>query len=362
MADTQARGASSATGLAYSPSFLAHDTGRGHPERPERLQAMVDGLHASGVWGRLSVWEPSPVDEPTLELIHDRRQIESVRRLIERGGGHIDADTVASPASWEAALRAAGGLVEAADAVTTGRFQNALCLVRPPGHHATPHRSMGFCLFNNVAIGAEWLIANGRAQRIAILDYDVHHGNGTQDAFYERGDVLYVSTHQYPLYPGTGHWTETGAGAGVGYTVNLSLPPGSGDEVYAAALDRVIQPVVRRYAPEFVLVSLGFDGFWADPLAMLQLSIGGAYTSLLRSARDLAAELCAGRLVVGLEGGYDLRALAAGAEAVCRLLLDEDPPPDPLGPAPHQLPVSAAEPVLTSLEQRHGLTTAPPEP
>jgi acetoin utilization deacetylase AcuC-like enzyme len=351
-----------ATGLAYSPTFLAHDTGPGHPERPERLRAMVEGLHASGVWDRLSVWEPAPVDEATLGLIHDPALVDAVRALVQRGGGYIDADTVTSPGSWEAALRAAGGLVEAVDKIAAGQLQNAVCLVRPPGHHATPHRSMGFCLFNNVAIAAQWLIANQQAARVAILDYDVHHGNGTQDAFYDRADVLYLSTHQYPLYPGTGHWTENGAGPGLGYTVNLSLPPGSGDDVYAAALDRVIQPVVRRYQPEFVLVSLGFDAFWADPLAMLRLSIGGAYTSLLRVARDLAAELCGGRLVVGLEGGYDLRALAAGAEAVCRLLLGEDPPADPLGPAPRQLAVSAAEPVLASVEQLHGLTASSPEP
>jgi acetoin utilization deacetylase AcuC-like enzyme len=323
---------------------------------------MVDGLHASGVWDRLVAWEPGPTDEATLGLIHDGGLIESVKAFIRRGGGYIDADTVASPGSWEAALRAAGGLVEAVDAVSSGRMQNGVCLVRPPGHHATPHRSMGFCLFNNVAIAAQWLIANGKATRIAILDYDVHHGNGTQDAFYDRADVLYVSTHQYPLYPGSGHWSENGAGAGLGYTVNLSLPPGSGDDVYAAALQRVIEPAVRRYQPDFVLVSLGFDAFWADPLAMLRLSIGGAYTFLLRSARDLASELCAGRLVVGLEGGYDLRALAGGADAVCRLLLGEDPSADPLGPAPQQLAVSAAESVLASVEQLHGLTTPASEP
>jgi acetoin utilization deacetylase AcuC-like enzyme len=282
--------------------------------------------------------------------------VEVIREFARRGGGHVDADTVVSPGSWEAALRAAGGLVEAVDAVAERRLDNALCLVRPPGHHATPDRAMGFCIFNNVAIGAASLVSGGRAQRVAILDYDVHHGNGTQDAFYSRADVLYVSTHQYPLYPGTGHWRETGEGAGAGYTLNVSLPPGSGDQVYAAVLAEVIEPAVRRYAPDFILVSLGFDAFWADPLASLRLSIGGAYTRLVRSACELASELCGGRLVVGLEGGYDLQALGYGADAACRLLLGAEPESDPLGPAPDELRVEEVAPLLTAMRRLHGLT------
>jgi len=279
-----------------------------------------------------------------------------MRELAAQGGGHVDADTVVSSGSWEAALRAASALVEAVDAVAEGRLDNALCLVRPPGHHATPQRAMGFCLFNNVAIAAAWLLRSGRARRIAILDYDVHHGNGTQDAFYERADVLYVSTHQYPLYPGTGHWRETGEGEGAGYTLNVSLPPGSGDQVFAAALEQIIEPAVRRYAPEFILVSLGFDAFWNDPLASLQLSIGGAYTPLLRSACELAKELCDSRLVIGLEGGYDLDALSHGVDAVCQLLLGEEPRPDPLGRPPMELGVEEVEPLLSVIRQIHGLT------
>jgi acetoin utilization deacetylase AcuC-like enzyme len=278
-----------------------------------------------------------------------------MREFIARGGGHLDADTVASPGSWEAAVRAVGGVVEAVDSVSGGRMDNAFCLVRPPGHHATPDQAMGFCLFNNVAIAAAWLLKNTSAKRIAVLDYDVHHGNGTQDTFYERSDLLYVSTHQYPFYPGTGHWRETGSGPGAGYTINLSLPAGSGDSVYAAALEQIIDPGVRRYAPDFLLVSLGFDAFWADPLASLRLSIGGAYTPLLRSARDLAKTLCDGRLVVALEGGYNLDALAHGAQAVCQLLLGEDPPADPLGPPPDQLSLSEVQPLLSAIRALHHL-------
>jgi acetoin utilization deacetylase AcuC-like enzyme len=319
------------------------------------LRAIVAQLQSGGMWDRALVWEPAPTDQSTLELVHSAAHVAYIRDLTARGGGRIDADTVASAGSWEAALRAAGGLVEAVDLVSAGALDNAFCLVRPPGHHATPSQAMGFCLFNNVAIAAAWLLSTGRAERVAILDYDVHHGNGTQDAFYSRADVLYISTHQYPLYPGTGHWRETGSGSGEGYTLNVSVPPGSGDVVFAAALDQIIDPAVRRYKPDFILVSLGFDAFWADPLASLRLSIADAYTPLVRSAVDLAGALCNGRLVVALEGGYDLRALAHGAEATCHLLMGEEPSPDPLGPPPDQLSLTDINPLLSEIRALHHL-------
>jgi acetoin utilization deacetylase AcuC-like enzyme len=214
---------------------------------------------------------------------------------------------------------------------------------------------MGFCLFNNLAVAAEWLLKNRRAERVAILDYDVHHGNGTQDAFYARSDVLYVSTHQYPFYPGSGAWTERGQGAGEGYTANLPLPATAGDAVYAAARERVVEPLVRRYQPDVLLVSLGFDAFWDDPLAMMRLSIGGGYGPLLQSALALAQELCDGQLVVALEGGYNLSALTEGADAVCHLLLGDAPAADPLGPAPQALALETVEPLLATIQQVHGL-------
>jgi acetoin utilization deacetylase AcuC-like enzyme len=336
------------TGLAYSKTFLDHAVPAGHPERPARVSAIVEHLQVSGLWHSLDVWEPAPASDATLELVHTPDHVAYIRELTQKGGGRIDLDTGASAGSWEPAVRAVGAVLEAVERVLHGTLTNAYCVVRPPGHHATPGQAMGFCLFNNVAIAARWLLDQGLAERVAILDYDVHHGNGTQDVFFNDPRVLYLSTHQYPFYPGTGHWREVGHGT----TVNVPLPQGAGDLVYADVVSRLVEPVFRRFRPSFVLVSLGFDAFWRDPLANLRLTLNG-YETLLRSAFRLALELCGGRLVVALEGGYDLQALAHGSELVCRLLLGEEPPPDPLGGPPEQLPPDAFVPLLERMRELH---------
>lgn len=301
------------------------------------------------------MWEPAACSLETLRLVHPEQHIQRIERLAQQGGGWIDADTHVSAGSWDAALRAVGACVEAVQRVAEGSLDNAYCLVRPPGHHATPVRAMGFCLFSNVAIAAEWLLKAGHARRVAILDYDVHHGNGTQDVFFDRDDVLYISTHQYPFYPGSGHWSETGSGAGAGYTVNVPLPHGAGDAAFQAARSRLVEPLVRRFCPDFLLVSLGFDAFYADPLASLRLSIGSGFMPLIASAKALADELCGGKLVVALEGGYHLDALAYGSEAVCQVLLGGTPE-DPLGPPPSEIEPVAVEGVIQALAQQHQLS------
>ncbi|MBI4495136.1 MAG: histone deacetylase [Chloroflexi bacterium] len=322
-----------ATGLAYHPVFLEHQTGRQHPECPDRLSAIVQYLGASSLWTRLATWEPGPVDEATLRLLHTQSLIDQVRELAAHGGGWIDPDTVVSPRSFEAAVHAAGAVVEATTRTLTGQLANAIALPRPPGHHATPSRAMGFCLFNNVALAAERAIRAGLARRVYVVDLDVHHGNGTQDCFYDRADVLYCSVHQYPFYPGSGGLHERGTGPGLGYTANVPLPFGSGDPTYARVAREVIVPLGERFAPDLVLVSLGLDAFWDDPLAGMALSVAG-YTAVLRQVLDLAARVCGGRLVVALEGGYNLRALAFGIASAAHLLLGEPVPPHLALPAP----------------------------
>jgi acetoin utilization deacetylase AcuC-like enzyme len=261
-------------------------------------------------------------------------------------------DTYVGPHSYAAALRAAGGLLQAVQAVLQGEANNAFALVRPPGHHAVASRAMGFCLFNNVAIATRYALREFGLERVLIVDFDLHHGNGTQDAFYEEPTVLYFSTHQYPYYPGTGHYQETGRGAGQGYTVNVPLPAGVGDTGYERVFAEILVPVARRYKPQLILASAGYDAHWADPLGGMLLSVSG-YVSMARTLVALAEELCQGRLVLTLEGGYSLEALAASIAATFAVLLEDEQVMDPLGPARHvEQPV---DPIVSAVKRVHGL-------
>ncbi len=319
------------TAYLYSPVFLEHEE-EGHPESPERLRQIRRVLEETGVLPRLTALEPVAATDAQIAAGHAPQHIDLVRRLIARGGGHFDADTYANVRSLDAATLAAGAVIRAVDAVLAGEIDNAFALVRPPGHHATHSRAMGFCIFNNVAIAAQHALDAHNLERVLIIDYDVHHGNGTQDIFYRTSRVLYFSTHQYPHYPGTGDWREIGEGGGAGFTVNVPLPPRVGDEGYRRIFDDLLFPLAERYQPQLVLVSVGFDAHWRDPLASENLSIAG-YAALARTAIEIAREMCGGRIVFTLEGGYDLDALGYGAAATFRALLGDSDIPDPLGPA-----------------------------
>jgi acetoin utilization deacetylase AcuC-like enzyme len=318
-------------GLVYDPIYLEHDTGD-HVENSRRLIEAMSYLKETGMKEKLTCLPARPASLEELEMIHTLEYISYVKGKAEKGGGWLDADTVMSPKSYEAALYAAGGVLAAVEAVMRGEVDNAFALVRPPGHHAIQDRAMGFCIFNNVAIAAKFALNRFNLNRVLIADFDVHHGNGTQDAFYADSKVLYFSTHQYPFYPGTGGTDETGTHEGKGTTVNFPMAAGWGDEEYLRAFDEVLVPVARRFQPQLILVSAGFDAHWADHLAIMRVSVKG-FTQMAVILRNLAAELCQGRLVFTLEGGYNLRVVASSIKATFDVLLGNSEINDPLGEA-----------------------------
>jgi acetoin utilization deacetylase AcuC-like enzyme len=316
--------------LGRHDAFHLHDTGRHHPERADRLQAVDDGIAASGVTEALVDFEPRLATREELTRVHEAAYVDALGDFCAEGGGMIDADTRASESSYEAALRAAGAGPDAAERLRRGEAEAAFLAVRPPGHHALGARAMGFCLFNNVAVAAAALVAAG--DRVLIVDFDAHHGNGTQDIFYASADVCYVSLHQYPFYPGTGALGETGSGAGLGTTVNLPMPEGTAGDGYRAAFDSVIEPVAERFHPAWVLISAGFDGHRDDPLTDLGLTAGD-FADLTWRSLSLAPP---GRRIAFLEGGYDLDALALSASACVAALAGKTLRPEPVsgaGPA-----------------------------
>ncbi len=339
-------------GWVYDPFYLEHDTGE-HPENSRRLLSILALLEECGLLSSLTAVPAVDANEADLELVHSPEMIQWVRERAESGQRWLDADTVVCPRSYAVALRAAGGCLQAVDAILNDKLGSGFCLVRPPGHHATPDRPMGFCLFNNVGIAARHAQERRGLERVAIVDLDVHHGNGTQDTFYADPSVLYFSTHQFPLYPGTGSWRETGEGEGRGYTVNLPLPPGSGDSQYRQVFQEVLLPILHRFRPQLILVSAGFDVHFSDPLASMRLSCAG-YRELALILREVAEEMCEGRLMFVLEGGYEGEALAWSVRTCLDALLGNPFAPDPLGSAPPGW-APDIEPLLAAVKGLHGL-------
>lgn len=321
----------------YPAGHQAHFE-RGHPESPERVEAVCQGLERAGLWQPYARLEPLPLGMDFLERVHTHSYLRTLQ-CASQNAAHLDMDTYTTNASWQLALNAAGGAVAVAQAVWRGESQTGFALTRPPGHHATANRGMGFCLLNNIALAAEFLRTQplagaGNPQRLAIVDLDLHHGNGTQDIFWRRADVFYISTHQSPLYPGTGGLQEIGAGAGEGATANLPFPPGSGDACFRAAMQEIILPLLERFAPQMLLVSVGFDPHWRDPLGYLALS-AGCYGELIAQLVEWSKLRCAGKVALFLEGGYDLQAGQACAQAWVSALLGQ-PWQDPIGPSLRQ--------------------------
>ncbi len=339
-------------GYVYDPIYLRHDTGE-HPESSRRLEAIIARLEQSGLKERLTLIRPRPATEEELALVHHQAYIRRIKEIGQHGGGWLDMETVMSPGSYDAALFAVGGAVSAVDAVMAGKVSSAFALVRPPGHHATAREAMGFCIFNNVAIATRYALKRHGLGRVAIIDFDVHHGNGTQEAFFDDPAVLYVSAHQSPCYPGTGQINETGHGQAEGTKVNIPLPRGCGDAEYLRVFEEIVVPIVRRFGPEFILVSAGYDICRADGLAEMQVTVTGL-AGMMSIIKKLAGDLCAGRLVMCLEGGYNLETQAYAVQATFGVLLGETEIEDPLG-SPSRLFVPDIDTLVASVKKTHQL-------
>ena len=308
----------SGVAVVYDDSFLLHDY-PGHPENAARLRAITDKLATDPALRDLPASPAPDADPEMLRAVHTERHILGVAHAAQSGGGWLDGDTYCTARSYDVALRAAGAAMRAAEMVMQHEVSGAFALVRPPGHHATPDHAMGFCLFNNAAVAARSAQRLYGAERVAVVDIDVHHGNGTQDVFYEDPSVLYCSLHQFPLYPGTGLQHETGAGRGEGTTVNVPLPPGTDGEHWMYAFDTRVAPALAEHRPDVIVVSAGYDGHAADPLAELRLTTE-TYAQVAARIAAIAGELSGGRTVWVLEGGYDLDALAASVGATLQAL------------------------------------------
>ena len=307
------------TGVIFHPDYLKHETGA-HPERKERLLSIIAHLKETGMMERLELTEPRSASLEEIMYVHSEGYIEKARRYSELGMS-LDPDTVLSGNSYRVALLAAGGAITAVDAILDG-LDNSFALVRPPGHHATPDRGMGFCIFNNIAIAARHAQKMGK-KRVLIVDWDVHHGNGTQDSFYDDPSVLYFSTHQYPHYPGTGWLDETGTGEGEGFNINVPLPAGTDDSGFVTAFEEILVPAALEFRPDIVLVSAGQDACNNDGLAQMRMSVEG-FSVLASIVKSIANRSCAGKVAAVLEGGYDLDLLARSVAAVLQVFMGKE--------------------------------------
>jgi acetoin utilization deacetylase AcuC-like enzyme len=352
------------TALIYDPIFLEHIAPAQHPERPQRIEMSIGTLEALGWLEREGLIQIAPraasIDE--LAAVHEReyiRQVEAASKEAATAGERqtffFATDTYVSAKSYEAALKAAGAPLSALDAVMDGRANNAYCLVRPPGHHAVAESAMGFCIFNNVAVAARYAIDRYGLERVMIIDYDVHHGNGTQEMFYNDPRVLYFSLHQAPFYPGTGLSDELGEGPGRGTTINVPLPARTTFDVYEAVFRQVMAPAAERFDPQLILVSAGFDAHWDDPLGDMYLSTA-AFARLNQIIIELAQYLCDGRLILVQEGGYSLDAMGACVATCINFLLGDDAAVDSLGPAPDPEYRVNKDVLIAELRRIHGLT------
>jgi acetoin utilization deacetylase AcuC-like enzyme len=309
------------TGFLYDEVYLKHETGAGHPERPERLTAIMQRLEQQDVLQRLVRLKPAQASLEWITAVHTPEYVERVRRSCQAGTDYVDSpDAPASRDSYQVALYAVGGVQVAIDAVMVGKVTNAFCAIRPPGHHALKDRAMGFCLFNNVAIAAKYIQKKYKLRKVLIVDWDVHHGNGTQAAFYDDPTVFYFSVHQSPFYPGTGSAEEKGQGKGLGFTLNVPLEAGSGDARYLNVFREQLTPAAAAFKPDFVLVSAGVDAAKNDLLGGMKVTPSG-YADLTRIVKEIAQQYCQGRLVALLEGGYNLQGLAESVEAHVRVLM-----------------------------------------
>ena len=329
-------------GLGYvlDDIFAQHRAPSGHPERPERVTAIAQALDAAGIRTRAAQVPIRVASDAELARVHASGYLDELAKTLPGHAGWLDADTFFSPNTWDVARKAAGSACELATRVLDGQLARGLAIVRPPGHHATRDQAMGFCLFNNVAAAAAAARAAGAA-RVAIVDWDVHHGNGTQDIFWEDPSVLYASVHQFPYYPGTGAASDVGGAQALGATINVGLPAGSRDADYNAAFDHVFIPALARFRPDLVLISAGFDAFEHDPLAGMRVTRAG-FASLARRIRAAADRYAGGKLVAVLEGGYDLDGLAGGASATLEALLADHVDLEPLAPLPAETTLARA--------------------